>query len=162
MKNIILLAVSCFMFSCTTHKVLKTDTKQDIDLSGRWNDTDAEIASSELFNSLLSSNWFKSQQGENNLKPRIEIIPFEDNFNADVEKLAEYFAQYITKDSSLELIVNRKEKVPEFQLTGEIWAEEFISETQDYIDYRLTAQLKNMDGEIQWEDNTVIKKYIKD
>ncbi len=41
-------------------------------------------------------------------------------------------------------------------------AEEFITDRDKYIDYILSAQLKNMQGEIQWEDQTVVKKYIKD
>jgi hypothetical protein len=142
--------------------MLKTDTQNDIDLSGRWNDTDAEIASSELYNSLNRSAWLKDYQGEKEMKPRIEILSFDSNFKDSGEQLAQYFIQYVKKDSSFELISNNTEKSPDFQLSGEIMAEEYITESQNYIDYRLTAQLKNMNGEIQWEDNTIVKKYIKD
>lgn len=162
MKNIFLLLISFLMVSCITHKVLKTDTQQDIDLSGRWNNTDAEIASSELFNSLITSTWLKNYQSDNDLKPRIEIMEFDDNFKNGGEKLEKYFAQYTQSNSSFELIENRSEKMPEFLLTGKIIAEEFITENDNYIDYILYVELKNMDGVIQWEDKTTVKKYIKD
>ncbi|SMG12496.1 Peptidoglycan-synthase activator LpoB [Marivirga sericea] len=161
MKTIILLLIGTFAIACSTQKVLKTDTNQDIDLSGRWNNTDAEIASNKLYNSLIGSTWLKEQQAKDNFEPRIEILSFESNFKDEANKLSQYFTQYIRKDSAFELIGNESEKAPDFQLSGEIMAEEFITESQNYIDYRLTAQLKNMKGEIQWEDNTVIKKYIK-
>ncbi len=75
------------MLSCSTQKVLKTDTQQEIDLSGRWNNTDAEIATSELFNNLINSTWLKDYKSENNLKPRIEILKFDSNFKDGGEKL---------------------------------------------------------------------------
>ncbi len=162
MKNIILLLISALMISCSTQKVLKTDTQQDIDLSGRWNNTDAEIATSELFNNLVSSAWLMDYQSQNNLKPRIKILEFDSNFKGGGDKLNHYFTQYTKTDSSFELIENSAEKTPEFFLTGKITAEEFITESDNYIDYTLNAQLKNSDEEILWEDKTIVKKYIKD
>jgi hypothetical protein len=162
MKNIIFLLITFLMISCTTKKLLKTDTQQDIDLSGRWNNTDAEIASSELFSTLVSSVWLKEYQAKHSLKPRIVILEFGANFKTGGEKIENYFTQYIEGDSSFELVVDRSEKVPEIILTGEIIAEEYITETENYIDYTLKAQLKNMEEEVQWEGKTKLKKYIKD
>lgn len=162
MKNIFLLLISFVAISCTTQKVLKTDTQEEIDLSGRWNSTDAEIATSELFNNLTTSSWLKNYQAENDLKPRVEISEFEGNFNDGGEKLEMYFTQYIKSNSLFELIENRSEKMPDFLLTGKITAEEFITENDNYINYTIYAGLKNMDGVIQWEDKTTVKKYIKD
>lgn len=162
MKNIFLLLISLAAISCTTQKVLKTDTQDEIDLSGRWNTTDAEIATSELFNSLITSTWLKKQQAANDLKPRVEILEFDSNFKDGGDKLKYYFTQYIEANSSFELIENRTQKLPEFLLMGKITADEFITESDNYIDYTLTALLKNMDGEIHWEGKTIVKKYIKD
>lgn len=162
MKNIILLLISFLMISCSTQKVLKTDTRQDIDLSGRWNNTDAEIATSELFNDLAASAWLNKYQSQDNLIPRIEVLEFESNFKNGGEKLESYFKQYAKANSAFELIENRNEKQPEFILTGRITAEEFIAESDKYIDYTLNAHLKNLDGEIQWEGQTTVKKYIKE
>ncbi|WKK74155.1 hypothetical protein QYS49_20475 [Marivirga salinae] len=162
MKNFILLLISILMISCSTQKVLKTDTQQDIDLSGRWNNTDAEIATSELFNNLVSSAWLKDYQSQNNLKPRIKILEFDSNFKDGGDKLNHYFTQYTKTDASFELIEDSSEKKAEFFLTGKITAEEFITESDNYIDYTLITQLKNMDEEILWEDKNIVKKYIKD
>lgn len=162
MKYILLLLIFSLLFACSTQKVLKTDTQQDIDLSGRWNATDAEIASSELFNNLMTSVWLKDYQAATNLKPRVGVLEFDSNFKNGGDKLKHYFIQFTKTDASFELIEDRAEKTPEFFLTGKINAEEFITESDNYIDYTLTAQLKNMEGEIQWQDKTIVKKYIKD
>ncbi len=162
MKNFFFLLISISMFSCSTQKVLKTDTKQEIDLSGRWNETDAEIATSELFNSLVTSAWFKNYKTENNLKPRVEISDFEGNFKEGGDQLEKYFIQYTKAASSVELIDNKNERTADFKLSGEITAEELITESQNYIDYMIKVQLQDIEGEVQWQKNTVIKKYIKD
>ncbi|MGM0581836.1 MAG: hypothetical protein ACQETL_14205 [Bacteroidota bacterium] len=162
MKNIILLLISSLMISCSTQKVLKTDTQQDIDLSGRWNDTDAEIVTSELFNSLITSSWLKEHKTNSDIKPRLEILEFEENFKGSGEVLRNYFVQYAKEDSSLEFISSDEDISPDFQLSGKITAEEFITDSQNHIDYIIRAQLKDMDGKVHWQDNTTIKKYIKD
>lgn len=89
-------------------------------------------------------------------------MKFDSNFKDGGEKLEKFFNQYAKADSTFELLENRNEKMPEFLLVGKIMAEEFITDRDKYIDYILSAQLKNMQGEIQWEDQTVVKKYIKD
>lgn len=150
------------MISCSTQKVLKTDTQQDIDLSGRWNTTDAEIATNELFNSFTTSSWLKEYQAKNDLKPRIEILEFDGNFRNGGEQLEKYFKQYAKSASSVELIENRSEKMPEFLLRGKITAEEFVTENDNYIDYIIVAELIDIQKNVLWEDKTIVKKYLKD
>lgn len=162
MKNILFFLICLIAVSCTTQKVLKTDTSQDIDLSGRWNNTDAEIATNELFNSLITSSWFKKKLAGNDLKTRIKVLEFNGNFKDGGEQLEMYFKRYAKTDSSIELIEKDSEIIPEYLLVGEITAEEFISESDNYIDYTVIAELTNSDGIIQWQDKTIIKKYLKD
>lgn len=162
MKSIFLLLIGAVLFSCSTQKVLKTDTQEAIDLSGRWNNTDAEIASSELFNNLLTSVWLKKYQADNELNARIEILEFDSNFKEGGEELVKYFAQSIEAHSSLELIGKDSDKLPEFFLNGKITAKENKSEKDNFIDYTLFSQLKNSKGEIQWEDSMTVKKYLKE
>ena len=151
------------LVSCSSPKILKTDVRDDIDLSGRWNDTDAEIASNELFNNLLASNWLKAYEGTDNLKTRIEVEAFGSNFKNGGESLQQYFEKYLDTSLQFELISKKSEKVPEFQLFGEIMAKEVIQDDeQNFIYYTVRVQLKNMNGEMVWDDSTQIKKYIKD
>ncbi|HET8860585.1 hypothetical protein [Marivirga sp.] len=162
MKNITLFLISVFIVSCSTQKVLKTDTQQDIDLSGRWNQTDAEIASSDLFNSLLASSWLKGYQAQNGLKPKIEILNFKSNFEDGGDDARMFFISYMKENSAFELIERKGRKVSDFQLSGNILAEEFLTENQNYIDYTFKTQIRELSGEIMWEETTVVKKYIKD
>lgn len=162
MKNSFLILISIVMFSCSTQKVLKTDTQKDIDLSGRWNNTDAEIATNQLFNSMMTSSWFNDYKADHNQNARIQVEEFETNFNQSGSSLQNYFSKYIQDNQLLELTDKESTLKDEFQLSGSINAEDFINEDQNYIDYILKAQLKDLDGKTLWEDNTVVKKYIKD
>ncbi|MGJ3237003.1 hypothetical protein [Marivirga sp.] len=162
MNNTLFILILIIFASCSTQQVLKTDSQNDIDLSGRWNDTDAEIATSELFNNLITSSWLKNHQDQYDLNPRIEIMKFESNFKNGGGSLEKYFSQYLNANTAIELIKNKDQKSAEFNLTGSINAEEFATEDQNHIDYVLRAQLKDLNGKILWEDNSVVKKYIKD
>jgi hypothetical protein len=162
MKYTFILLLLFIFASCNTQKILKTDSQNDIDLSGRWNETDAEIATNELFNNLLTSSWLKNHQAQFDLKPRVEVKEFESNFKDGGGTLVKYFSQYLNMDSNIELIKKSDQKSAEFKLIGSINAEEFISEEQNYINYVLHAHLKDLNGKILWEDNAVVKKYIKD
>jgi hypothetical protein len=162
MNNTLFILILIIFASCSTKQVLKTDSQNDIDLSGRWNDTDAEIATNELFNNLITSSWLKNHQNQSDLNPRVEVMKFDSNFKNGGGSLEKYFSQYLNANTAIELIKNKDEKSAEFQLTGSINAEEFTTEDQNYIDYVLSAQLKDLNGKILWEDNSIIKKYIKD
>ncbi|WKV11552.1 hypothetical protein [Marivirga harenae] len=161
MKYTFFLLSFVILSSCSTQKVLKTDSQDDIDLSGRWNDTDAEIATNELYNNLLASTWLKNHKAQFDLIPRVEIDSFESNFKGGGESLEKFFSKYIHDDPSLNLIEKGDRKSAEFQVTGAITAEEFINADQNYIDYVLQVQLKDLNGITLWEDTTTIKKYIK-
>jgi hypothetical protein len=162
MKIISVLFICTLFTACSTQKVLKTDSQSDIDLSGKWNETDAEIAADELYNNLLTSSWLKNQNAESNLKPRIEVLAFDGNFKNGGETLEKYLLQFLNEDTTFELINDSNaQKSAQFQLTGNIEAEEFITEDQKYIDYFVKVQLFNLSSQLLWEDETVIKKYLK-
>jgi PBP1b-binding outer membrane lipoprotein LpoB len=161
MKNIVLIAFSLLVtVSCSTQKVLKTDTQGEIDLSGRWNNTDAEIATNQLFNNLMTSSWFKVYQSESTRKVRIAVNEFESNFNRSESSMQDFFSKYAEDSQLVELIDKDSDLKSEFQIGGTINAEEFINQNQKYIDYILTAQLTDLEGQVLWEENTVVKKYI--
>jgi len=162
MKNYFLFVMALVLASCSTQKVLKTDTQNDIDLSGRWNSTDAEIATNELFNNLSTSSWLKNYEMQYNLKPQIEVLEFNESFKGGGDMLDEYFKKYVEESPLFKLIEEKSEFKADFRLSGEISAEEFISSNQKYIDYMLKVKLSEANGNPVWEDYTTIKKYIKD
>jgi PBP1b-binding outer membrane lipoprotein LpoB len=162
MKIYLILLLGIISISCSTKTVLKTDSQKNIDLSGRWNDTDAEIATNQLFNNLITSTWFKDYKSNTNPSVRISVQEFESNFDHSGLAMQDYFSEYIKASQLVSLIEDDSSLQADFQLGGSINADEFINEEQNYIDYILTAHLEDLNGKTLWQDNTTVKKYIKD
>lgn len=64
--SLVVLSIAAFLFSsCSTHKVSRVDTKESIDLSGRWNDTDSRMVAEEMVNQVLGGGWISNFQTDN-------------------------------------------------------------------------------------------------
>lgn len=63
---------SLAILSCS-RTVQRVDTKQQIDLSGRWNDTDSRLAAEELITEVLEGHWLPNFQNDNNGKKPVVI-----------------------------------------------------------------------------------------
>ena len=60
--------------NCVTKtKISRLNENQRIDISGRWNDTDARITAQELVDELLESNWISDFIAQNNQKPVVIV-----------------------------------------------------------------------------------------
>lgn len=73
--KIILTAFIAFsILSCdTTKKVTRVDENQQIDLSGRWNDTDSRLVSEEMVKDGLSRTWLTDFLEEEGKKPTVIV-----------------------------------------------------------------------------------------
>ncbi len=66
--TVLLLISFSVLISCATTKVVRTDSDEVIDLSGRWNDTDSKLVAQEMVNDSLSRPWlsnFTAAKGTN-------------------------------------------------------------------------------------------------
>jgi uncharacterized protein (TIGR02722 family) len=57
--GLVMVAIGCLAFGlagCGT-KVQRTDINKTVDLSGRWNDTDARMVADEMIQEALAGNW---------------------------------------------------------------------------------------------------------
>lgn len=55
-------------------QVTRTDVKEQIDLSGRWNDTDSRMVSEEMIEEVLKGKWIAEFKKKNpDKKPRIVV-----------------------------------------------------------------------------------------
>ena len=60
------------LFGCSsTNQVSRVDDKQQVDLSGRWNDTDSRLVSEEMVKDALGRNWSTEFLEANSKKPAI-------------------------------------------------------------------------------------------
>ncbi|MBC8489844.1 MAG: penicillin-binding protein activator LpoB [Bacteroidetes bacterium] len=63
-----------FLGSCTTRHVQRVSPDQQIDLSGRWNDTDSKQVAQSLTQQVLSKTWIADFQREHNGKKPVVIV----------------------------------------------------------------------------------------
>lgn len=82
MKKVILLSlslISIFVITSCSHKVTRIDPNEQVDLSGRWNNTDSRVVAEDLTSKILGANWitdFMSAKGGQ--RPTV-IVGFVDN-----------------------------------------------------------------------------------
>ena len=76
MKKLTVVIAFCVLgiLGCTTSKkVTRVDDSQQIDLSGRWNDTDSRLVSEEMIRDGLTRPWLNDFTQARNRKPTIIV-----------------------------------------------------------------------------------------
>ncbi len=76
MKNIfIILALSTLILSsCATHKVERVAVTEQIDLSGRWNDTDSRLVAEDMVSQILNAAWLTNYVKNSNGKLPVVVV----------------------------------------------------------------------------------------
>ncbi|MBN1552081.1 penicillin-binding protein activator LpoB [bacterium] len=59
--------------ACTTRQVKRLDESTQMDLSGRWNDTDSRLVAEEMINDGLSRRWLTDFFEANSKKPTVIV-----------------------------------------------------------------------------------------
>lgn len=57
MTGIVSLLLVLALIGCAPTRVYRVDEREQIDLSGKWNDTDSQMVSDEMINNCLSNPW---------------------------------------------------------------------------------------------------------
>lgn len=73
MARIVFAALALFCLSCQTRSVTRVAPETQMDLSGRWNDSDSRIVADKMINELLTSPKFKAYAEELGRKPAIVV-----------------------------------------------------------------------------------------
>ncbi|MCG2617469.1 penicillin-binding protein activator LpoB [Terrimonas sp. NA20] len=55
-----------FFFTNCAHKVTRIDPSEQIDLSGRWNNTDSRLTAEEMTKTILAERWLTDYMGTKN------------------------------------------------------------------------------------------------
>ncbi len=137
-----------FLSACGPKIILQTDSGNPIDLSGRWNSTDAEIASNQIFNDLLGSDWLKKFKSDKNYTPSIYIESFTNDMSNDLfnDQLVNFFTQYINDNRQFKLLKEDNTNIPYLILKGNLSSENFEQNNQQGINYHLQVELMNTEG----------------
>lgn len=82
MKKIVRFALpvlaAVLLVSCS-RKVTRIDPSEQVDISGRWNNTDSRLVAEDMTSKILSANWLTDHMGNNAGKRPVVIVGFVDN-----------------------------------------------------------------------------------
>lgn len=140
-KSLLLLViVSAVIASCASRKVVRLDPAEQIDLSGRWNDTDSRQVAEEMTRDVLSKPWLERFTGQQQRPPVVIIGVVINRSHEHIE------AETFIKDIEREFINSGKVRVVENDFFREKLREEkesqqinASSETQSRIAQELGA-----------------------
>lgn len=195
MKKIILAiaivtTVAVLTTSCA-RKVTRIEPTEQIDLSGRWNNTDSRFVAEEMIGTILNDKWVTNhQQSQNGQKP-VVIVGFVSNkshehieaetFVKDVEqsfvksgklrlvqggkKREELRAEKADQQSNASLSSMKKfglEQGADYILQGSINSIVDSEKRQKVVYYQVNLELTNIQSnEVVWIGDKKIAKYVK-
>lgn len=73
LKAIVILMFVVLCISCAPRTVTRIEPDTQIDLSGRWNDSDSRLVADKMIHDLFESERFKEYANENGKKPTIVV-----------------------------------------------------------------------------------------
>ncbi len=176
--------------SCATRKVTRVDPNEQIDLSGRWNDTDSKQVAEQMSRDVLSKPWLIRFEGQNERPPVVIIGIIVNRTSEHIE------AETFVKDVEIEFVNSGKVRVvsntlfreklreekeqqqtnasPESQkkIAAELGADFMLfgtinSTIDEYkkervVNYKVNLELANLETtEKVWIGDKEIKKHIK-
>ncbi len=179
----ILASVSC------SRQVTRVSPDQQIDLSGRWNDTDSKLTAEALIEQLLTRNWIENYQQETGKKPVVIVGLItnkssehidSDTYIKDIEKaiLNDGRVRLVQAGAKREALRGERADQQDFasKATVKKWGQElgadFIlqGDISSIIDsykkekvryYQLNLELTNLEtSELVWMGDKKIKKYV--
>ncbi len=187
---VLALGLAVSIFTGCAHTVERVDTKEAIDLSGRWNDTDSRLVAEEMVNQVLGGAWIDNHQSSHNGQKPVVVVGL--IYNKSHEHIsAETFVKDVERafvnsgrvrlvqagDKREELRRERaaqqefasmetakawgKELGADFMLNGDINSIVDTYKKERVNFYKVNMELSNLESnEIVWIGDKEIKKYI--
>lgn len=193
MKKFIILtavATSLVFSNCATRKVERVDSKEVIDLSGRWNDTDSRLVANEMMKDVLERPWRSNFEKQFNKKPTIIIgsVKNKTSEHIDATVFIKNMERAMINEQTVSVVQSGdernqvrdersdqqtfaseetrkkwgKEKGADFMLNGVITSIEDQYKKEKVVYYQVNLELTNLEtNEKVWIGEKQIKKYIK-
>jgi len=194
LKKVILILLSGIVIlslsGCATSGVTRTATDEVIDLSGRWNDSDARFTAEELISDVLNRPWlmdFVADEGEkpvvivgtvrNKSSEHIDLLPLVKNFERElinsgkVRFVANKEAREEVRDEKDDQQSNSSEATAtrladetgaDFMLQGVITTITDAVDGKRVVLYQTNMELVNLHTmEISWLGEHQIKKVVE-
>ena len=182
--------VILFMATSCNRKVTRINPDQQVDLSGRWNDTDSKLVAEEMIQDVTGRPWHNNFKIENNRKPVVIVGYVKNKSNEHIE--AETFIKDIERElinSGFVRVVSNaefreklreeraeqgefaspetqaqwgKELGADFMMFGVITAVVDSYKKEKVVNYKVNIELSGIESnEKVWLGDKEIKKYIK-
>ena len=194
-KTIVLISLLSLVWqfnACSPKReVRRIDTNQQVDLSGRWNDTDSRMVADALMDQVLNARWLEDYTQSNHGERPILIVGLVRNKSHEhinAETFIKDIERAIIKDGSARLVqaggkrdALRRERADQqdfassetakqwglelgadFMLQGNINSIVDAYRNEKVVLYQVNLELSNLEtNEIVWIGEKKIKKYIE-
>lgn len=177
--------------ACSQRKVTRLDSKQQTDISGRWNDTDSKMVAEEMITDVLERPWLKEFKEKMGRKPVVIVGRIRNNttepdiqpetFIKDIEKNfinTNTVTVVQSKAGRDDLRAERedqqtfsteesrkrwgKEKGADFMLNGVINSNIDEYKKDRVVTYKINLELIDLESNIKvWIGDKEIKKHIR-
>jgi len=180
-----------FFFSNCAHKVTRIDPSEQIDLSGRWNNTDSRLVAEDMTKTILGANWLTDYMAAKSGQRPTVIVGLVTNkshehieaetFIKDVEnsfvtsqkvrlvqggkKREELRAEKADQQTNASASTMKKfglEQGADFILQGSINSIVDSQKRKKVVYYQINLELTNIEtNEVVWIGEKKIAKYVK-
>ncbi len=185
-----MLALAIVVLASCSRQVTRINPDQQVDLSGRWNDTDSKLVAEEMIQDVTGRPWHNNFKIENNRKP-VVIVGYVQNKSAehiesetfikDIERefINSGFVRVVSNAEFREKLREEraeqgefaspetqaqwgKELGADFMMFGVITAVTDSYKKEKVVNYKVNLELSNIESnEKVWLGDKEIKKYIK-
>jgi hypothetical protein len=193
MKNLLPLAfvaMTALLWTSCNRQVQRIETDTTVDLSGRWNDTDARLTAAELVTEIMNQPWLTNHMSRTGERPVVIVGMVENKSHEHIE--AEIFIKEIekafVKSGRVRLVQGgekraqiRRERADQqtnssqstmkqwgleigadYMLQGSINSIMDAYKREKVIYYQIDSELTNMEtNEVVWIGDKKIKKFVK-
>ncbi|WP_456406535.1 penicillin-binding protein activator LpoB [Caldithrix abyssi] len=187
-----LFLISIILFNCAgpTRTVKRVQVDEAIDISGRWNDTDARLTAEAMVKDVLSRPWLKNFIDENGRKPVVIVGQIRNRTSEHIETamfikhierelLNSGQVQFVASDKEREALRNERldqqsfaspesakelanELGADFMLQGVITSVTDSFEGRRVVKYQVNLELIDIEKNTKvWIGQKEIKKYIE-
>jgi len=190
MKSVFWITLVITSISCQSRTVTRVEPDTQIDLSGRWNDTDSRMVAEKMINDLFVSERFKEYTQQRNKKPVIIVglIRNKTSEHIDAANYVKKFEMAIYNSNAADLVESdefrdqlRKERAEQqdfadpatiaqwgketgadLMLFGEMTSETDTHNNRRVVNYITTLFLTNVETNKRvWYGQHEIKKLVK-
>lgn len=180
---------SLFLFSCA-RQVSRIDPAEQVDISGRWNNTDSRLVAQEMINTVLSAKWLSQHSLAKNQRP-VVIVGFVTNKShehIDAETFVNDVEQSFIQTETVRLVQSGKkreelraekadmqtnatvssmkkfgmEQGADYILQGSINSIVDAHKRKKVVYYQVNLELTNIEtNEVVWLGDKKIAKFVK-